>query len=95
MIVMSIVHTLRAKSILHFIMSFSALRFYYLEFFTSEVEGLSFCYPGSIFVVSTFAWVYYLISRDRHEEAVDMISNRVTLLFMCTFVWDQNACQMF
>jgi len=40
---------------------------------TSGAKGLSFYHPGSIPVVSTFAWVGYSISKDRHEEAVDMI----------------------
>jgi len=48
----------------------------HLGFFASGAECLSFYYPGSIPVVSTFAWVGYSISRDHHEEAVDMMRSR-------------------
>jgi len=45
-----------------------------LEFFASGAEGLFIYHPGSNPVLSTFAWVGYSISRDRHEEAVNIIS---------------------
>jgi len=44
-----------------------------LKFFANGAKGLSFYHPWSIPVESTFAWVGYSISKDRDEEAVDMI----------------------
>jgi len=45
------------------------------NFHLRGLEGLFFYHPRprSHPVVSIFAWVGYSISRDRHEEAVDMI----------------------
>jgi len=45
-----------------------------LNFFAFGAEGLSFHHSRSILMESIFAWVGYSISKDRHEEALVMIS---------------------